>query len=100
MHARITWGRVKPGHWDLYEKAYREHLLATERPEGLRGRLLLRDTDDPDSGGTVSFWDGEEDLRIYEQGDLRARVFPVLEQHFSGDFNTHRCEVRHLGLVD
>jgi heme-degrading monooxygenase HmoA len=100
MHARITWGAVKPGHWEAYEEAYRRELVAAERPDGLRGRLLLRDTDEPDSGGTVSLWETEADLRAYEAGELRARVLPVLEEHFSGEFHTHCCEVRHLGLVD
>ncbi len=100
MHARITWGRVKAGHWDEFEEAYRRELLAAGRPAGLRGRLLVRDTDDHDSGGTVSLWETEDDLRAYEQGELRARVLPSLEQHFGGEFHTHCCEVRHLGLVD
>lgn len=100
MHARITWGRVKPGEWDAYEEAYRRELLAAARPEGLRGRLLVRDTEDRDSGGTVSLWDSEEALRAYEQGELRARILPELEQHFAGEFHTHCCEVRHLGLID
>ena len=100
MHARITWGRVKPGHWESYEAAYRHELLAAGRPAGLRGRLLLRDTEDRDTGGTVSLWDSEADLRNYEQGELRARVLPLLQEHFSGEFHTHCCEVRHLGQLD
>jgi heme-degrading monooxygenase HmoA len=98
MHARITWGRVKPGEWAAYEEKYRTQLLAADKPEGLRGRILVRDTEDPDSGGTVSLWDSADDLRAYEEGELRARVLPSLQEHFSGDFHTHRCEVRHLGL--
>lgn len=100
MHARITWGKVKPGHWDAYEEIYRRETLADGRPQGLRGRVLVRDTDDPDSGGTISLWETEEDLRAYEQGELRARVLPLMQEHFSGDFHTHSCEVRHLGLLD
>ena len=48
----------------------------------------------------MSLWDSEADLRAYEQGELRARILPMLEEHFAGEFNTHCCEVRHLGLVD
>lgn len=100
MHARITWGTVKPGHWELFEAAYREVLLEAGRPDGLRGRLLVRDTDDTDSGGTISLWDDEDSLRAYEQGELRARVLPSLDEHFDGAFHTHCCEVRHLGIID
>jgi heme-degrading monooxygenase HmoA len=100
MHARITWGRVKPGHWEQFEAAYRRALVETGHPDGLRGRLLLRDTDERDSGGTVSLWNDEQALRSYEQGELRARVLPSLEEHFDGDFHTHCCEVRHLGMFD
>lgn len=100
MHARITWGRVKPGHWEAFEKDYRELLLAAGRPDGLRGRLLVRDTDEQDSGGTVSLWDDEASLRTYEEGELRGRVLPSLERHFDGEFHTHCCEVRHLGILD
>jgi heme-degrading monooxygenase HmoA len=100
MHARITWGSVKPGHWEEYETIYRSELLADARPQGLRGRVLIRDVDDPDSGGTISFWDSQEDLRAYEEGELRAKILPRMEEHFKGEFHTHRCEVRHLGLLD
>lgn len=100
MHARITWGRVKEGHWEQFETAYRHELLSAGRPDGLRGRLLVRDVGDRDSGGTVSLWDDEASLRAYEQGELRARVLPLLEDHFAGEFHTHCCEVRHLGMLD
>jgi heme-degrading monooxygenase HmoA len=100
VHARITWGRVKPGHWDQYEEIYRHGLLAAQTPEGLRGRVLIRDVDDPDSGGTISLWDTDEDLRAYEEGDVRAEILALMREHFGGTFHAHRCEVRHLGLLD
>jgi heme-degrading monooxygenase HmoA len=98
MHARITWGDVKPGEWDAYEELYRRELLAAAKPPGLRGRLLVRDADSSESGGTVSLWDSVEEMRAYERGELRARILPLMEPHFSGQFHTHRCEVRHLGI--
>ena len=100
MHARITWGRVKSGEWERYEETYRRKLLTAARPAGLRGRLLVRDTEDRDQGGTVSLWETAADLRAYEEGALRADVLPTMKEHFSGDFEIHRCEVRHLGFVD
>jgi heme-degrading monooxygenase HmoA len=95
MHVRITWGRVKPGRWEDYEAAYQRIVVQGEGDvPGLRGRLLVRDVDDPDSGGTLSLWDSAEAARDYEQGDLRASVLPQLEEFFSGDFVTHVCEAR------
>jgi heme-degrading monooxygenase HmoA len=100
MHARIAWGRVKPGHWDAYEQIYLDEVLPAERPTGLRGRILIRDTSDPDSGGTISLWDTEADLDAYEAGEPRASTLARMQEHFSGNFHIHKCQVRHLGLVD
>jgi heme-degrading monooxygenase HmoA len=100
VHTRITWGKVKPGHWDEYERIYHAELVAAERPPGLLGRILVRDTEDTDSGGTVSLWETAADLQAYEESELRARVLPLMEEHFSGHFHSHACEVRHLGLLD
>jgi len=95
MHLRITWGRVKPGQWQNYESTYRRVVLDDQRSlSGLRGRLLFRDCEDPDSGGTLSLWDSAEDARAYEEGELRQAVLPQLEPFFSGEFVTHVCEIR------
>ena len=95
MHIRITWGRVKPGRWDDYEAAYRKVVVEGEgEVPGLRGRMLMRDTADPESGGTLSLWESAATARDYEQGDLRAQVLPGLEEFFTGDFVTHVCELR------
>jgi heme-degrading monooxygenase HmoA len=102
MHIRVTWGRVQPGRWDDYEAAYRTVVAEGEqRVPGLRGRMLLRDAADPDSGGTLSLWEDEAAARAYEQGQLRTRVLPQLEQFFTGSFVTHVCELRLArGLLD
>jgi heme-degrading monooxygenase HmoA len=95
MHVRVTWGRVKPGRWDDYERAYREVVLAGQADApGLQRRILLRDTQDRDTGGTLSFWDSAQAAADYERGELRSRVLPALQEFFAGDFVTHICEVR------
>ena len=95
MHVRLTWGRVKPGLWHDYEAVYRETLLdeANEVP-GLQGRILLRDVADGDTGGTLSFWESADAAQTYEDGDLRSRVLPALEEFFAHDFIIHICEMR------
>ena len=101
MHVRLTWGRVKPGLWDDYEAAYREVLLdETTGVPGLQGRILLRDVDDRDTGGTLSFWEDANAAQVYEDGELRSRVLPALEEFFAHDFITHICEVRAATLPD
>lgn len=95
MHMRITWGRVKPGCWDDYEVAYKAGVADVEPAvPGLRGRLLIRDVEDPDAGGTLSLWESADAARAYEEGAVRRSVLPQLEQYFIGEFVTHVCEVR------
>jgi heme-degrading monooxygenase HmoA len=95
VYVRVTWGRVKPGSWEAYEHAYREVVLAGEAGvPGLRRRILLRDTRDRDTGGTLSFWESAEAAAEYERGELHSRVLPALQEFFAGDFATHICEVR------
>lgn len=93
MFIRITRGTLKPDSWDAYESAYRELVANAETIEGLRGRLLARDADEPDAGYSISFWDGEDALRAYEDGRLRQRVLPQLQEFFTGEFTTSHCEV-------
>ncbi len=95
MYLRINWGRVKPGHWDAYEQDYQKVVIegAAEVP-GLRGRMLLRDTSDADAGGTLSLWDSADAVHTYEQTQVGQQVVPALQEHFTGDYTTHECEVR------
>ena len=55
MIMRITWGKLYPGTWDEFERMYRS-LLAGKAIQGLRGRWLVQDVNDPDSGFAVSLW--------------------------------------------
>ena len=82
MYARVAWGRVKPGTWDEYERLYREEILpGTQYVRGLRFRELLRGSDDPDEGISLTLWESREDLAAYERSGLyqgiveRARAF-------------------------
>jgi heme-degrading monooxygenase HmoA len=56
--------------------------------------LLIRDVDDGDTGGTLSFWDSADAARAYEEGELRAAVLPQLSEFFAGEFISHVCEAR------
>lgn len=95
MHLRITWGRLTPGSWENFEHDYRRLVVDGEADvPGLRGRMLLRDNIDGDTGGTLSLWDSAEAAQAYEDGEVREQVLPHLKQHFAGNYISHICEVR------
>jgi hypothetical protein len=50
MVIRITWGRLRPGAWSEFERTYRENVIDGKTVKGLRGRLLVQDSGDKDTG--------------------------------------------------
>jgi heme-degrading monooxygenase HmoA len=97
MIMRITWGKVQPGQWEAFERAYRANVVAKgSNIKGLQGRWLVRETADRDAGYSVSLWNSPEDMQTYEQSDLYRQIVSPLQPFFIGDFTTHTCEVRHV----
>jgi heme-degrading monooxygenase HmoA len=95
MMLRIIHGRLKPGTWNAYERAYKEAMTKTGKIPGLRARWLSHAVDDPDAGYTVSVWESEEAMRTYEKGEiLKKIILPSLEPFFTGEYTTTSCEVR------
>jgi heme-degrading monooxygenase HmoA len=95
MMVRIIHGKLKPGTWDSYERAYKEVVSKTGKITGLRGRWLAHAEDDPDAGYTISLWDSDAAMRAYENSEiLKNTILPRLKPFFSGDYTTTRCEVR------
>lgn len=94
MIARVTWGRVQPGKWAEFEQAYRQVVLRGARDvPGLKGRMLLRSTSNPNEGFVISFWESAEALKHYEESEVFARgISPALRPYFSGEFTTTHCE--------
>jgi heme-degrading monooxygenase HmoA len=92
MIMRITWGKLRPGTWDAFERA----ALAGKESKGLQGRWLAQDSADPDGGFAVSVWDSSEDLQAYEQSAFfQQEVRPALQPFFVGEYYTHRCDVKY-----
>ena len=89
MIMRITWGKLRPGSWKDFEKTYHATVAAKGRLiKGLRGRWLLQDTEDKDTGF---------DMQAYEQSDLYRQEFaPALQPFFVGDYKTYRSEVKYM----
>jgi heme-degrading monooxygenase HmoA len=95
MLLRIIRGKLKPGTWDAFEQAYKTAIASAGHVEGLRGRWLVQDLEDPDSGSTISLWRTEDALRAYENSDLLKEVITAkLSPFFSGQYETRRSRVR------
>ena len=97
MIMRITWGKLQPGSWNEFEKTYSATVAAKGgQITGLRGRWLLQDTDDKDTGFAVSLWESAAEMQAYEQSDLYRQEFaPALQPFFVGEYKTYRCEVKY-----
>jgi len=98
MIMRMTWGKLRAGSWSDFEKTYRETVAAKGgKVKGLRGRWLLQDSQDKDTGFAVSLWDSAADMQAYEQSDLYRNEFaPALQPFFVGDYKTYRSEVKYM----
>jgi heme-degrading monooxygenase HmoA len=96
MIMRITWGKLRPGSWSEFEKTYRATVAAKGQIKGLRGRWLLQDSADKDTGFSVSLWESAADLEAYEQSDLYRNEFvPALQPFFAGEYKTYRSDVKY-----
>ena len=95
MFLRVIRGKLKSGKWDEYERAYLAAVEAAGPVEGLCGRWLTRDIDDPDCGTTISLWASVEAMQAYEKSDLlKNKIQARLTPYFSGQYETARSRVR------
>ena len=91
---RMAWGKLRLGSWDQYEEFYRANVIdSTAAVDGLRRRLLLRSTEDPDEGVSFSVWDSEEALLAYERSELRRDIAREVENLYRGEFWVKHFEV-------
>jgi heme-degrading monooxygenase HmoA len=90
---RISWGRVNPGSWSDYERAFKDGVEAAGKIDGLVARVLSRDIDDPNTGYSISWWDSAEAMDAYEEGAAETEILPRIQQYFGGAFVTNRLEV-------
>lgn len=95
MFLRIISGKLKPGTWDEFEKAYRKAVADAGTIDGLRGRWLTRDLAEPDSGTTISLWSTESAMEAYENSDLlQKEINARLTPFFSGEYRTSKTAVK------
>jgi hypothetical protein len=67
--------------------------------KGLRGRLLVQDSGDKDTGFAMSLWDNLSDMESYEQSSLFKEFTTLLQPFFVGEYKTYRCDVKCADLV-
>ena len=91
----MAWGKLRLGSWDQYEQFFREQVLTGDggKVDGLSERLLLRSTEDPDEGVSLSVWEDEEALLRYERSALRRDMAQEVESLYRGQFWVKHFEV-------
>ena len=91
---RLSWGKLKPGSWDEFEKHYNEEVAPkASTVKGLQVRALLPSSDTPDEGLSLTMWDTLDDIRDYERsGTIHANVSQV-EHLFAGEYWVKHFEI-------
>jgi heme-degrading monooxygenase HmoA len=99
MVIRVTWGKLRAGSWNEFERTYRANVLTKGKGlKGLRGRWLAQDAGDKDTGFAVSLWDSQADMQAYEQSALYREIMAPLQPFFVGDYKTYRCDVKYTDV--
>ena len=95
MYVRMVWGRLRLGTWDEYERYYNEHIdRVTREMPGFRGRQLLRSTENPDEGTSVTLWDTLEDIRNYDGSPQHQQAAREVEHLYTGEYSVRQYEIR------
>lgn len=95
MFMRISWGRIKAGKWDEYEKRFDRLAAAQTASGGPKRRWLVRDIDDKDAGFAISVFDTEAEMRAWSNDPAaRERTQKEMSDLYVGDYRVRQCEVR------
>ena len=87
MILRMTWGKLQFGTWDQYESIHKSKVEPTVKTiKGLKVRELLRSTEDPDEGISVTLWETAEDLKNYEGSELHQSIIKDAEPLYRGEY--------------
>ena len=94
MYVRMVWGKLRPGTWGDYEHHYNERVSTGNNDiPGLRERQLLRSTEDPDEGISLSIWESMEEMLNYERGEFRQKLAQEVEHLYRGEYWVKHFEV-------
>ncbi|MDB5597677.1 MAG: hypothetical protein JWM36_4638 [Hyphomicrobiales bacterium] len=95
MFMRITWGRIRPGQWEEYERRFERLASAQAKEGGPKRRWLVRDLDDPDAGFAISVFETENEMRSWSSDPAaRERTKTEMADLYIGDYRSRQCEVR------
>lgn len=94
QYLRTVWGKLRPGCWDDYEDHFRSRLITpTDSVAGLLQRQLLRSTQDPDEGISLSVWQSKKSMLDYETGELRTKLANEVAHLYREQFQARRFQV-------
>lgn len=100
MYVRIFWGKIKPGRWDEYEAHYNENIQALgEKMPGFSGRQLLRSTENPDEGISITFWDSKDEVDAYDRSPQRHANARAADHLYAGEYWVKHFEVRSTDIA-
>ena len=89
----MVWGKLRPGSWEEYAHHYHERVGGSTDVNGLGERQLLRSSEDPDEGMSVSTWDTVDDLLNYERSTFRQSLAQEVEHLYRGEYWVKHFEV-------
>jgi heme-degrading monooxygenase HmoA len=91
----MVWGKLRPGSWEVYERHYYERVVPSSKGiKGLQERQLLRSTEDPDEGISLSIWDTLENMHNYDVSERRQELAKELEHLYRGEYSVTHFEVK------
>lgn len=100
MYCRILWGKLQLGKWAEYERYYNEVVVpATANMQGFRGRQLLRSSENPDEGVSLTFWDTKEDMQNWIASQTRTDIAKGASSMYTGEYWVKDFEVKSLSLL-
>ncbi|MGC1497959.1 MAG: antibiotic biosynthesis monooxygenase family protein [Sulfitobacter sp.] len=97
MYLRIYWGKIVPASWELVEQRYAG--LMERQTDGMLGRFVTQDTNDPESLFTVTVWRDLAALETWEKSKEYREVFlNAVEPYLSGSHSVSLCEVKQMDV--
>ena len=87
MYVRMVWGKLMPGMWNEFERYYSKNIgLVTEGMEAFRGRQLLRSTQNPDEGISITYWDNLGAVEAYGRNPLHQENAKEVNHLYTGEY--------------